>query len=144
MAHVLLVVDRDAVRQGRAKLVGDHAPVGRLALHDQVRDRVFEAGLGQEVGVEGLVDDVAVGAVLEGAHHRGGDVAGPGPHGDAGDGHGFSRPGSRGSASTRSRYAAWSRAVTGAGKGPGRVLPSTLPTLTAPAKVPVTKASSAA
>src|SRR4029453_16310525 len=44
---------------------------------------VIQPGLREVVRVERFVDDGAVSAVLERAHHRGRDVARSGPHGDA-------------------------------------------------------------
>ena len=50
---------------------------------DLIPHRVNQAGGGEIGCVERLVDHRAVGAVLEAAHHRRGDVARTRPHGDA-------------------------------------------------------------
>ena len=82
LGHVLLVEDGLAARH-RAHHGGGHGPpVGGLAGHHGVAHGVVQARFGQVVGVEGLVHHRRVGAVLEGPHHRGGDVARARPHGD--------------------------------------------------------------
>src|SRR5690606_30363460 len=144
-AHVLLVPDRGAIRRRPKEPVGDPAPVGVARGDDLVPARVVEAGFGQERGVQGLVADNAIGAVFPGPHHRGGDVARAAPHRDA-QGHARRSPARKAtSRATSSRYRPCSRVAIGPGRAvPSPIVrPSMLRTGTTPAKVPVTKASSA-
>src|SRR3954467_14279124 len=103
---------------------------------------MIEAGTGQVGGVERLVHDDRVGAVLERAHHRRGDVPRAGPHRHAHVAHEATRGAM--SASTSSRYSAWRRSTIGPRRPSPIVRPSTERTGTTPANVPVTNASRAA
>src|ERR671920_321771 len=69
VGHVLLVADRRAGREGLlGQRADDGPPVRRLAGEDVVASGVVEARRREVVGVERLVDDDGVGAVLPRAH----------------------------------------------------------------------------
>ncbi len=103
--HVLGVVDAAAGRQRRGEAGDGRGEVGGLGGDDRIAHRVVDAGAGEVGRVQRLVDDDRVGAVLERAHHRRGDVPRAGPHRHADDvAHGATRAAT--SASTSSRYSA--------------------------------------
>src|SRR6185437_14755299 len=145
LGHVLLVPDRAAARDRAGQHGGDIGRVVVLRGDHLVASGVLHAGGKQVVRVERLVDDGGVLAVFPRAHHRGGDVARARPHRDAlpiaRQAH--TRGSDRLSVFTSSMYSCCRRSTT----GPRPPLPMRRPSIslagTTPAKVPVTKASSA-
>ena len=86
MRHVLLVADRAPRRQRVAHQVpDDDPPVRGLAGDDRLAAGVVDAGGRQVEGVQRLVDDHGVRAVLPGPHHGGREGARTGPHRDSYD-----------------------------------------------------------
>ena len=85
MGHVLGVGHGPARREGLRRQLADHRlPAGRLAGDDLFPARVRDPGAVQVEGVQRLVRDHGVRAVLPGPHQRGGHRPRPGPHGDPG------------------------------------------------------------
>ena len=80
--HVLLVPVRLAVGVGADALGGDGGGVCRLAGDHRVTHRVVQPRSGKVGGVERFIRRGTIAARGKGIHHRGGKVAGAGPHGD--------------------------------------------------------------
>ena len=87
VGHVLLKKNPFAVRNWSGQMSDDFPPI-RFSTRDHFvpTGMLDKRGL-QIVRVKRLIDNDSIVPITPGAHHRGGDVPRPGPHGDAG-GHG--------------------------------------------------------
>ena len=83
MRHVLLEPDRFVAGDGSGQPGHDFAPVVFVVGDHFGRAGMGQAGLFQIMGVERFIGDKGIGAIAPRAHHGGGDVARPGPHGDS-------------------------------------------------------------
>ena len=82
MGHVFLIKHGGVVGNRTGGAGGDVVPVGESIGDDGIATGVDEARGLEVVSVERLVPDGGVGTVFPRSHHRGGDVAGPRPHGE--------------------------------------------------------------
>ena len=83
VGHVLLVPSAFGPPAGPRERPIDRFPVALVMAEDLVAHRMGKPSESQVAGVKWLVAYRAVAPVAEGAHQRRGEIARPGPHGDA-------------------------------------------------------------